>query len=331
MKKFTIYLCGILVILTVLALVWLGWAGKPPGRGRELVFTVPQGWGVRQVCEALADSGLVRSSLYTLWRFDRLDPGMSLQAGTYLLSDTMTPDSILLILAEGNVIPVPTHWLTLPPGLNQDMALEQICTDLGIERQVLDSLASEEAFLSELGVPSLEGHLYPETYEFADSLSPGAILARIVDTGESVWTSDWYSGIESSGLSRYETLILASIVEREAAVDAERAIIAGVFLGRLRREMRLESCATVQYALGDVREQLLYRDLEVESPYNTYLHTGLPPGPICSPGYTSLLSAVFPDTTEGYLYFVSMDDGTGSHLFARTHTGHLENRRIVSQ
>jgi UPF0755 protein len=256
---------------------------------------------------------------------------MSLQAGIYLLSDSMTPDSILLIMAGGRVIPVPTRWLTLPPGLNQDMALERICSDLRIERHVLDSLASDETLLGEFGIPSLEGYLYPETYEFADSLSPGVILARIIDTGESVWTPDWYSGIASSGLSRYETLILASIVEREAAVDAERAMIAGVFLSRLRRGMMLESCATVQYALGDVREQLLYRDLEVESPYNTYLHTGLPPGPICSPGYTSLLAAVFPDTTEGYLYFVSKDDGTGSHLFSLTYAGHLENRRMVSQ
>jgi UPF0755 protein len=245
-----------------------------------------------------------------------------LQAGRYLLSDTMRVDSILSRLASGRVVPVPTHWITIPEGLRMETSLDLLSDSLGIPPADLDSLASDSAFLAELGIPCLEGYLYPETYELADTLSPRQVIARIVRTGLSRWEP-------AEGADRHRTVILASIVEREARVDEERPLIAGVFANRLRRGMKLESCATVQYALGAVRDTLLYSDLEVESPYNTYIHGGLPPGPICSPGRRALEAAVSPDTSEGYLYFVSRGDGSGRHLFARTHAQHARNVRSV--
>ncbi|MFO7950366.1 MAG: endolytic transglycosylase MltG [Candidatus Fermentibacteraceae bacterium] len=319
----TLLVLAILVPLLALAAYGLfRWVSSPPGSGRTVELPVPRGIGARGVAELLADSGLVRSSHYVLWRYSRMEGKPPLQAGRYLLSDTMQVDSILSRLASGRVMPVPTHWVAIPEGLRMDTALALLSDSLDIPLPVLDSLARDSAFLEDLGVPCLEGYLYPETYELADTLSPRQVISRIVRTGLSRWEP-------AEGAGRHRTVILASIVEREARVDEERALIAGVFANRLRRGMKLESCATVQYALGEVRDILLYSDLGLDSPYNTYIHEGLPPGPICSPGRKALEAAVSPDTSEGYLYFVSRGDGSGRHLFARTHAEHARNIRSV--
>jgi UPF0755 protein len=318
------------LLIVVIAILVIGWCGGAPGKGRECLFTVERGWGARRISEALADSGMVRCPLYFLWKYSALQDSLPLQAGVYLLDDGMGPESIMVTIARGEVVPVPTHWVTLTPGLTLDQSITEIAGSLDRSKELLDSLAADRGLLDSLGVPYLEGHLFPETYEFADSLRPVDILCRIVETGREALPPDWEMKADSLGLDPEEIFILASIVEREGKVDAERPLIAGVFLSRLRRGMRLESCATVQYALGEVREVLLYSDLEIDSPYNTYLAAGLPPGPICSPGLPSMEAALAPDTAAGYLYFVSSGDGSGRHLFARSYAGHLANRRLVS-
>lgn len=318
-----------LIILILTGLILMKWCGSPSDNGKDCVFTVERGWGVKQIAEALADSGLIRCPVHFLWRYAQAHNSPLLQAGVYHITDSMSPDSILNILASGDVIPVETSWVTLTPALTLEQSLNILTENLGFSRTLLDSLSRDSSFLSSLNLPALEGYLFPETYEFADSLPAEQILRRIVETGISRWPADRAELLESSGLTLHETIILASIVEREAKVDSERVLISGVFLSRMRRGMKLESCATVQYAIGEVREVLLYRDLEIDSPYNTYRITGLPPGSICSPGESSISAAFSPDITSGYLYFVSIEDGTGRHLFANTHAGHLVNIRSL--
>jgi UPF0755 protein len=314
-------------VLAVVALI--GHLSSPPGGDRTVEFTVMPGWGARHIAEALADSGLVRSPLYVLWRAERLGVASGFQAGRYLLHSSMEPDSILVMIAEGRVIPVPTTWITLPEGLTGREALSLIADSMGFGDGVLDSIASDPAFLAGLGVPRLEGYLFPETYEFADTLAADEVLVRITSMFRERWDPSWDQALAGLGLDAEEAVILASLVEREARLDGERPLVAGVFLRRLRIGMRLESCATVQYALGEVRERLSFADLRTDSPYNTYLHAGLPPGPICSPGTASLSAVAHPDTSAGYLYFVSREDGTGGHLFATTLSGHAANIRAV--
>ncbi len=330
MKRAVLIVLISLLTAILLGIIVLNWCGRPPCRGREAVLTIENGWGARRISQVLTDSGLVRCRLYLLWRYSRMEGSPPLQAGNYLLDDSMSPDSILGILCRGEVIPVETNWVTLPPGLRLSQSLEIISEATGKGYNVLDSLSGDSTFLASAGIPTLEGYLYPETYELADSLEAVEILGRIVETGKAEWPDniDELPGI--TGLTLNETIILASIVEREAKVDSERAAVAGVFLSRIRIGMRLESCATVQYALGEVKEVLLYSDLEIDDPYNTYIYAGLPPGPICSPGIPSIEASFHPDTAEGYLYFVSMDDGTGRHLFARSHAGHLANIRSLT-
>ena len=317
----------------VAGLLVLDWCGGAPGGDRSVRFRVERGWGGRRVVESLSESGLVRCSWYALWRARRLGVLGRLQAGEYMLSTSMPPDSILLMLAEGEVIAEPTHWVTLPEGLTLEQSLSRLAGSLerdsaGLARAAVDPLLLDSIGLSGVG---LEGYLFPETYEFADSLADREILSRIVGTGYSRWREAADSALSTGHPldGAHEIVILASIVEREGRVDSERPLIAGVFLRRLASGMRLESCATVQYALGEVREELTYRDLGIDHPYNTYVHAGLPPGPICSPGLASIVSVLRPDTTEGYLYFVSLGDSTGLHLFARTHSEHLRNIEAV--
>jgi len=318
-------LCAAAAALAIL----YSWASSPPGGHRQVVFVVERGWGARRIAEALQDSGLVRSTLFVLWRADRLGVAGSFEAGRYALDSSMPPDTILSMIAGGEVIPVPTRWVTLPEGLTLAQSTELLSTELGIPAESLRQAEASSPWLDSLGAGDLEGYLFPETYEFGDTSDAAGIVDRIVETGMRRWSPSRDSALSALGLSRREAVILASIVEREARLDDERPLVAGVFLSRLRRGMRLESCATVQYALGSVHEHLSFADLKVDSPYNTYLREGLPPGPICSPGSASLDAAAAPDTSAGYLYFVSRDDGSGGHLFATTLAGHLANIRSV--
>ncbi|NLP06130.1 endolytic transglycosylase MltG [Candidatus Fermentibacteria bacterium] len=320
---------AVLMALTAACLAALRWISRPPGGSREVVFGVEPGWSARRITSALEDSGLVRSSLYALWRAHSLGLSDGFQAGRYLLDSSMSPDSILRIIARGDVIPVPTHWVTLPEGLTLEEALTTLSSSLDMPRAELSEAVSDRALLDSLGLPGAEGYLFPETYEIADSLTAREVLERLVSTFESRWEPSWDTALADLGLSRHEAVILASIVEREARLDEERPVVAGVFLRRLRLGMRLESCATVQYALGGVRERLSFADTRIESPWNTYLHEGLPPGPICSPGTSSLAAVAYPDTSQGYLFFVSRGDGSGAHLFASTLSGHQANIRLA--
>jgi len=331
MSKAKIWIGGLAAVLAVAVAgaILFRTMDTPPGTGRSVNFTLERGWGVRTVAKALEDSSLVRSRWMVLLHYRRFLAGSPLQAGNYALSDTMEIDTILHKFVSGDVIPVPTRWVTLPPGLRIEEGLSLISIALEIPEDELEAISRDAEFLHGLGIPGMEGYLFPETYEFADTLAPVDVMNSIVTTGMLTMNESWDAGCEAVGLTPFQGVILASIVEREAAADTERSVIAGVFLSRLRTGMHLESCATVQYALGEVRQQLLYSDLEIESPYNTYRNPGLPPGPICSPGIASLQAVVNPDTTEGYLFFVSKGDGSGEHLFATTAAGHARNINSV--
>ncbi len=324
MKK-AVLIVSLIAVLAILAGTAYRWLSSPPGTGLVTEFSLERGWGVRKVAAALEDSGLVRSRFVVIWRYRRAFSPAPLQAGKYLFSDTMMVDTILGMLTRGDVIPTPTHWVTIPPGVRLEEAVVLLAGQLEREQDDFLDVAKDPVFLEGFGIPRMEGYLFPETYEFADTLSALEVLSRITDTGLQYMNGTWEESCRAIGLTPQEGVILASIVEREGMQDSERPLIAGVFLQRLRRGMRLESCATVQYALGEVRERLLFSDLEVESPYNTYLHAGLPPGAICSPGASSLDAVANPDTSAGYLFFVSREDGSGHHLFARTAHEHAMN------
>ena len=174
-------------------------------------------------------------------------------------------------------------------------------------------------------VSSAEGFLYPDTYAYNGNVSM-LISSMISNFIEKTSIVDWQEARRRTGLTKYEIIILASIVEKEAVKKEEAPIIAGVFINRLRRGMKLESCPTVEYALGVHKKVLSLEDIKIDSPYNTYKYYGLPPTPIGNPSINAIEAVVHYKKTD-YLYFVA--DGKGGHLFAKTYAEHLANIRRV--
>ncbi len=174
---------------------------------------------------------------------------------------------------------------------------------------------------------SLEGYLMPETYNFYAKSSPQSIIKRMVEEHRRFWTEERLAQARERKLSLHEIVTLASIVEAETPQDWEKQRVSGVYHNRLERGMRLQADPTVQYALGDVQRRLLYRDLTVDNPYNTYKYGGLPPGPINSPGRAALEAALLPEE-HTYYYFVATGDGSATHEFSRTE---LQHQRAVAR
>ncbi|MDR7386970.1 MAG: endolytic transglycosylase MltG [Armatimonadota bacterium] len=304
-------------------------SGAPPGGSQSVVVVIPAGADAGRVADLLHRHGLVRSPLlFRLWARWRGLEGR-IQAGEYRFSPAEGLHGILRRLAAGDVV---RYRLVFPEGLTaEDVA----------RRLEEHGVVSAEAFLAEVGradrywIPQmqgnttgrLEGYLFPDTYEFPRGLPADRVVAAMVARFQEATAGLW-SSPRPLGLSPYQVVTVASLVEREARRDAERPRIAGVLYNRLRRGMPLQVDATVLYALGEHKERVLYRDLEVDSPYNTYRRTGLPPGPIANPGLESLRAAMQPETHE-YLYYVARPDGT--HVFSRTLAEHERARRAVQR
>jgi UPF0755 protein len=293
----------------------------PVGGGGETRFFVAPGASPRVVAAELKAKGLIRSS----WAFHLAaawgDGWRQARAGEYALRRDLSAIDILRTIERGQVV---SEWVTVSEGL----ALWQVAnlveaSGLGSADEFLRAAHSPGDFEAGFPLPndSLEGYLFPDTYNVPRH--PGAVrdlvkmmLARF---DEVVWRQAL--GGQAPHSSLHQVITLASLVEGEAKLDAERPVIAAVLINRLKRGMKLDCDATVQYALGPNRkERLGYGDLAIASPYNTYLHPGLPPGPINSPGRASIEAAVHP-ADASYLFYVARADG--SHIFSRTYREHL--------
>ena len=174
----------------------------------------------------------------------------------------------------------------------------------------------------------LQGYLFPATYDIYDDTTAASLIDTMLEKFQSVYTSEYSAKAAELGYTDYQILIMASIVEREAKIDSERPIIAGVIYNRLNIDMMLQMCPTVLYPLTDGmydKTEVTYDDLEIESPYNTYRNTGLPVGPICNPGQASLEAVLYPDEND-YLYYHTSDGGDGSHIFSSTYDEHINTQ-----
>jgi UPF0755 protein len=292
------------------------------GCGREggplVKVTIPVGSTMRGATDSLVRAGLVQWAepfrLYASWR--GTDRGI--KAGTYMLRKNASWDSLLEALHAGKGI---LKVVTIPEGFS----LSQI-EPLLAERldQPIDSVRAatrDTALLARLDIPSptLEGYLFPDTYTFADGTTARAAVATMVRRFEQVWKVEWTARLDSLHLSRNDVMSLAAIVEKEARLAPERPVIAAVYLNRLRRGMLLQADPTVQYALGKHVTRVFYKDLTIDSPFNTYKYKGLPPGPIASPGEPSIEAALYPADVP-YRFFVAYPDG--HHEFRVDLRGH---------
>ena len=189
------------------------------------------------------------------------------------------------------------------------------------------NICDEQKFISLAQQKNKEGYLFPNTYFLLPQMSESEVIDIMNEEFNKFWTKERQERLQQINKPLRDIIILASIVEKEAVADSERPIIAGVFLNRLSKGMRLESCSTVLYAMGINKERLSFEDLKFDSPYNTYKYKGLPPGPICNPGAKAIDAVLYPQVTDS-LYFVSK--GNGTHYFSSTFEQHVKNK-IVSK
>ena len=285
------------------------WTLRP---GAAVRVEIPQGLSARQTAELLAREGVVVSvPLFRLLMKAARDD-RRLKPGTYTLRVREWPTVVLRKLTLGQTDDLK---ITLPEGLRAEQVAERLAAD---------GIADAGDFAAYARVRRLEGRLFPSTYRFPPGYGAERAAARMTAAFDHEIGAAYAAASPNPALSLDETLTLASIVEREAVLPAERPIIAAVYSNRLKRRMPLQADPTVQYALGSWKQGLTRDDLKTPSPYNTYLRQGLPPGPICSPGLASFLAALKPAET-GALYFVA--DAKGGHVFSETNEEHAEARR----
>lgn len=284
--------------------------------------SIRTGTGARAVATQLAREGVVTDAKLFYWYARVRGAAGRMKAGEYQFPAAPTPNLVLDVLLQGKVV---VYRVTIPEGATlKDVARLVAATELA-EADAILQWARDPHLMASLNVPhpasSLEGYLFPETYVFRRTDRPQDVLRRMVLEFWRRFSPARQAQARRMGFTVHETVTLASLVEKEAVRDDERPMIAGVFLNRLQRQMPLQSDPTAVYDLEGFTGPILRRHLERESPYNTYLYRGLPPGPICNPGEKSLRAVLEPKKSS-YLYFVSNNDG--SHTFSSTYQEHVQ-------
>jgi len=300
-------------------------ADRPTGLTPARIVRIEPGMGARQIGHRLQALGLIRSARLFEWTARLRGLAHRLEAGNYEIDGLSTTGDILIHLLEA---PLEMTRVTIPEGLTRHEIAGLLQRQSAADSARFVAVTSNPDLAAELGVPAstLEGYLYPETYFLDRDVSAEQIARRMVGQFYDTFTDSLFQRLDEIDMSLNEIVTLASIVEGEARAPEERPTIAAIFHRRLKLRRRLESCATVEYALGVHKKRLTNADLKVASPYNTYLHRGLPPGPISSPGRAALVAALYAPETE-YLYFVARGDGR--HVFSRTNREHEAAKREI--
>ncbi|MEP6691593.1 MAG: endolytic transglycosylase MltG [Gemmatimonadaceae bacterium] len=287
--------------------------------------TIPSGATFRAATDSLARVGLVAwPRLFRVYaKFKGRD--REVKAGTYAFRRSLSWGDLLRALARGEGAERP---VTIPEGFAIRDMEPVLARVVGIDGDSMDVAVRDTALLHHFDVPSgtLEGYLFPDTYQLAVGTSARAAVAEMTRRFDAVWKPDWNGRLRELGMSRHDIVTLASIIEKEARLAEERAVISAVYHNRLRAQMPLQADPTIQYALGAHHDRVLFKDLEIDSPYNTYRHPGLPPGPIASPGRASLEAALYPASVP-YKFFVASPDG--HHEFRETFRAHTQAIRDV--
>jgi UPF0755 protein len=294
--------------------------------------TITAGMSARGTVELLRRQGLVRYSSPLLIMVRLAGWQDRLKAGEYRFSPSEPLPKIIFRLYQGDIVQPKALTVTFPEGSSiyrQGLILKEAGYPFWQKFQGLTSIAlSEEIlsrypFLSGRMIDSLEGYLYPDTYQFYGEALPLALVPRMLDRFSVMILPLWEKRPAGWPFSLHQTLTLASIIEKEAAVPAERAIISSVFHNRLKVKMPLAADPTVKYALERPSKRVYLDQLKIDSPYNTYRYRGLPPGPICNPAAPSFQAALYPAKTDFY-FFVAKKDG--SHQFSKTWEEHQRAR-----
>ena len=319
---------GAIVAGTVIAAAWIWLESRAPDRAGPARVEVERGTPVRALAARLQEARVIRNArLFEIWVRVSGSAG-SIQAGSYDFPAGVTLPGVIEMLLGGRTL---LTSVTIPEGLRLEQQAGVAARQLGVDSAAFVTAATDSLFADSLGVDgaTLEGYLFPETYLVDPETDARELVRLMVGQFQRTFGEEWQRRAEALGRSVREIVTLASIVEEEARVTEERPVIAGVYWNRLRIGMKLEADPTVQYALGAHRQRVLYRDLEIDSPYNTYLYPGLPPGPIASPGRASIEATLYPDSVP-WLFFFATGEG-GRHTFSETFAEHNRKRRQLNR
>jgi UPF0755 protein len=303
------------VLISLIALGGFLWLNQPfVGPIQSHLVDIPPGTSLTEVSHILHENHLIRSEWFftLLGRVQRVD--RKIIPGEYELHAGMRPTVLLKKLVKGEVY---QHALTIPEGYNVVQIADILSQKNLARKQDILRLNRNLAFIRSLNVqaPTLEGYLFPDTYQFSRYTPPESIIRTFVNRFHEMVTPELKDRASIMGMSLQEVLTLASVVEKETGLVAERPLVSGVFHNRLQRGIPLQSDPTVIYALESFDGNIRKADLSVNSPYNTYKIRGLPPGPIANPGLAAIHAALYPTQTD-FVYFVARNDG--SHQFSVT-------------
>ena len=300
---------GCVVVMALLALLLEGWwilSVPGPLRSSARVVDVPAHKGIIEVAGILDEAGVIHSRVGFILLALARGSSRSLKAGEYRIPQGANTVRVLDQIAGGQVL---QHMVTLQEGSTLAELARQLEAERLVSAEDILRVGRDAVFLRTLDIPadSVEGYLFPDTYQFVKGMTPEEILARMVARMREKISPELLAEARARDLTLHQTLTLASIIEKEAVESAEMPLISAVFWNRIKRDMPLQADPTVQYAVGKDRRRLTREDLQVDSPYNTYRRQGLPPGPIASPGRAAIQAAVRPARVN-YLYFVALDE-----------------------
>ncbi len=276
-------------------------------------FVIPRGAGLNAIAKDLEREGFIRNKIVFIFLVKQLGIEKNIQAGDYHLQKSLPTAEIAKRLTKGSL----DRWFTVIEGLRKEEIAEQVASNLGI---------SAVEFLSE----AQEGYLFPDTYLIPQKATATTVISIMSNNLDMKFTQDMKAKARKNGLTEKQVLTLASLVEKEALFDEDRGEIANIMLRRIEEGHKLQIDATVQYALGYQsaekrwwKKEITFDDLEVDSPYNTYQHYGIPPGPICSPGKASIDAVVNATSDTPYLFYIH--DLNGHAHYARNSIEHQRN------
>lgn len=315
------------VVLILLVTITLGYMVVqiwiPGFDDSQAIVNIPEGATFDQIVTELDDAGLIRSRAAFRILATSTGKDSRIKPGTYRFPRGISSSQLLDALVEGrSTIRVK---VTFPEGSTIKRMASILSRAAGVDSARFMRLATDRGFLASTGIdaPTAEGYLMPDTYFVYWGEHPRSVMTKMIELHRAYYNDQRRKEAGAIGLSPYQALILASIVEGEARVDEERPIVAGVYLNRLRRGMKLQADPTLQYVIPDGPRRLLNADLQLDSPYNTYRYAGLPPTPINNPGRASISAVLHPDRND-YLYFVARADGSGRHTFSRSGAEHAQ-------
>ena len=325
----------LLVLFVVVAVAVVGglgfykWYFHTGKLGAKVQVTIPAGVSLHTIAEILQQKGVVPRARAFEIRAAGDGHGTDLKAGTYVLRQNEPYDQLVATLTAGGE--QAAIKVTIPEGYTIAQTAALLAKTVpGFSAQTYLDLAVKHPVAAKVSGYSpgrrLEGLLFPATYDVLSSVTPHQFIERQLTAYRNALAGIDLSRARKANLTPYDVTIIASMVEREVEVPSERPLVAAVIWNRLRQGMRLQIDATVEYVLPEHKPVLTYDDLKTQSPYNTYLHAGLPPTPIANPGVAALKAAADPADVD-YLYYVARDDGSGQHYFSSTYSQFLSDKQ----